>query len=147
MVVGSVKEDFYPVEQLCNTVKKFIRSLPAEKRYLDGNTWWVHKSSLLEVLRRAKLTGNHSVLDYSKVESDLQFTIDTILFNKKRKLIIPTNIKDSPYAVLHLQETAPRELVDAAFKTLAKLTHPDCGGDPEMFLRVKAAYDLITLKK
>lgn len=44
------------------------------------------------------------------------------------------------YTVLHLQPTAPRELVDAAYKCLARLHHPDRGGDTEAMQAINQAY-------
>jgi len=49
----------------------------------------------------------------------------------------------SSYRVLHLQETAPRELVEAARRTLARLHHPDAGGTDEAMAAINAAADLL----
>jgi hypothetical protein len=45
-----------------------------------------------------------------------------------------------PYQVLHLRETAPPELIRAAFKCLAQIHHPDKGGETEVMQRINAAY-------
>jgi acetone carboxylase gamma subunit len=47
------------------------------------------------------------------------------------------------YAVLWLREGAPAELVTAAYKTLAKLYHPDAGGDTAYMQRINAAAELL----
>ena len=47
---------------------------------------------------------------------------------------------DSPYAVLRVVEGAPMEVVDAAYRALAKKHHPDKGGDAEEMKRINAAY-------
>ncbi len=44
------------------------------------------------------------------------------------------------YAALHLLPSAPRELVQAAYRTLAKLNHPDIGGDEEQMKLINSAY-------
>jgi len=49
----------------------------------------------------------------------------------------------SAYRTLHLQETAPRELVEAARRVLAKRSHPDAGGDEETMRAINAAADLL----
>jgi DnaJ-class molecular chaperone len=52
----------------------------------------------------------------------------------------------SPLAVwdaLHLKPTAPPELVQAAYKCLARIHHPDHGGDNESMRRLNAAYDRV----
>jgi hypothetical protein len=47
----------------------------------------------------------------------------------------------SPYAALHLQPTAPPELIHSAWRCLAKLYHPDRGGDLTMMQRINRAYE------
>jgi DnaJ-domain-containing protein 1 len=44
------------------------------------------------------------------------------------------------YRVLHLLPTAPVELIESAYRTLARLHHPDRGGDVVAMQRVNAAY-------
>lgn len=44
------------------------------------------------------------------------------------------------YRVLHLLPTAPVELIETAYRTLARLHHPDRGGDVLAMQRVNAAY-------
>jgi hypothetical protein len=46
-----------------------------------------------------------------------------------------------PYAVLHLRPTAPPQLVDVAYRTLAKLSHPDRGGDQAAMTSINLAYE------
>ncbi len=45
-----------------------------------------------------------------------------------------------PYQVLHLRETAPPELIRAAFKCLAQIHHPDKGGETEVMQQINDAY-------
>lgn len=45
-----------------------------------------------------------------------------------------------PWASLHLLPSAPREVVDAAYKALARLHHPDLGGSTAAMQRVNDAY-------
>lgn len=47
------------------------------------------------------------------------------------------------YARLHLRETAPPELVDAAYRTLARLHHPDHGGDTATMTAINQAVALL----
>ncbi len=49
-----------------------------------------------------------------------------------------------PYAILHLQPTAPRSVVDAAYRALAKENHPDIGGDPAIMRRLTEAHELLS---
>ncbi len=47
------------------------------------------------------------------------------------------------FEILHLLPTAPREVVDASFRALAKLHHPDKGGDPAVMRRLAEAHDAL----
>jgi hypothetical protein len=47
------------------------------------------------------------------------------------------------WRVLHLRETAPPEVIESAFRTLAKLVHPDRGGSHEQMLALTAARDAL----
>lgn len=55
----------------------------------------------------------------------------------------PIRGTDRAFAVLHLLPSAPPALVDAAFRCLAKLHHPDRGGDVETMRRLNEARDQI----
>ncbi len=48
-----------------------------------------------------------------------------------------------PYQVLHLRPTAPPELVDAAYRCLARLHHPDRGGSTTTMQAINAAAEQI----
>ncbi len=48
-----------------------------------------------------------------------------------------------PYQVLHLLPTAPDEVVTVVYRTLARLTHPDVGGEHDAMLALNQAYDAI----
>jgi DnaJ-class molecular chaperone len=52
----------------------------------------------------------------------------------------PTRPSDQEYAILHLLPSAPPELVAAAFRCLAKLHHPDVGGDAAAMRRLTDAH-------
>lgn len=55
---------------------------------------------------------------------------------------MPTQPLDA-YAALHLLPSAPPDLVQAAYRVIAKQAHPDRGGSTEAMQRVNAAYELI----
>ena len=46
-----------------------------------------------------------------------------------------------PWHVLYLRPGAPAELVEAAYKTLAKLHHPDVGGSNDRMREINLAYE------
>jgi hypothetical protein len=47
------------------------------------------------------------------------------------------------FVVLHLRPTAPPELIDAAYRCLAKLHHPDRGGSHDQMLALTAAREAL----
>ena len=51
--------------------------------------------------------------------------------------------KDDPYTVLHLLPTAPMEVVEAAFRQLSKIYHPDAGGNEQLMQKITRAYQSI----
>ena len=48
-----------------------------------------------------------------------------------------------PFAVLHLLPSAPPELIEGAYKILARLHHPDVGGDPEAMRALNDGHDAL----
>lgn len=50
---------------------------------------------------------------------------------------------DPEYRVLHLLPTAPPELVETAYRTLARLHHPDAGGSTETMTEINSAVTAI----
>jgi hypothetical protein len=50
---------------------------------------------------------------------------------------------EDPWVILHLRPTAPPELVRAAHRCLAKLNHPDRGGDYDAMLAINDAAEAL----
>jgi len=48
----------------------------------------------------------------------------------------------NPFAILGIKQTASLKEVKSAYKKLAKIHHPDCGGDAIKFIEIKQAFDL-----
>lgn len=46
-----------------------------------------------------------------------------------------------PFMVLYVHPQAPREVIQAAYRALAGVYHPDRGGDGEMMTRLNLAYE------
>ncbi|MDP9364807.1 MAG: J domain-containing protein [Chloroflexota bacterium] len=55
----------------------------------------------------------------------------------------PIRAVDRVYADLHLLPSAPRAVIDAAYKALARLNHPDTGGNAEAMKRLNNAYEAL----
>jgi hypothetical protein len=52
-----------------------------------------------------------------------------------------TVMRSSMFATLFVTENAPKSVVTAAYRALAKEHHPDTGGDAEVMARINHAYD------
>jgi len=53
-------------------------------------------------------------------------------------------VKESLYSVLGVERDASTETITAAYRALAKLVHPDQGGDTERFKAVLEAYRVLS---
>ena len=113
--------------------------------YEDG--WHVHEEHLLDIVRLALKSGH---VDWSLLSVDKQMEIaraktewrmnpgrETTFSSGKNPDI--RQVADD-FATLHLLPSAPDVIIESAFKALAKIHHPDKGGDEEVFKRISAAY-------
>lgn len=115
MKVEKGPRDFYKLLYPTGRVINFLKyTVPDTHRYFDGNAWFVHE----KYLESAKSLCSSTRLDATASTSD-------------------------DYSILHLRRTAPMVIVEAAWRALAKIHHPDRGGDPEEFKRISAAYERI----
>lgn len=111
---GTWKDWWYLVSPDKRVLDFVRRSVPTTYRVFADNRWYVHTKHVADV--RQLMTSNGTL---SAAEED-------------------------PWAVLHLRRDAPPAIINAVWRVLAKELHPDCGGDPQQFIRVKAAYEKIT---
>jgi len=87
---------------------------------------WLDQSGLSETLQEVASRMVRSAID---------------ALNQEEEELAPD--PKSPYGVLGLLPEAPLEVVEAAYRALAKKHHPDQGGDAEDFRRVTEAYQAI----
>lgn len=55
----------------------------------------------------------------------------------------PIRTSDADYRALHLLPSAPAELVQAAYRCLARVNHPDKGGSNEVMKQVNLAFEAL----
>jgi hypothetical protein len=98
-------------------------SLPSKKRIWDANDkcWYVVKD---QFDRLSHLMG--------------QYFDDVLLFDFPAQ-----EVSTDAWAVLHLTPNAPMQVVQAAYKALAKMHHSDLGGDDELMKAVNVSYKQI----
>jgi hypothetical protein len=106
-----------------------LKEIPAYARSYDPATkQWTVESPYIAVARRLLTT----------VFPDADITDESPRFTPPA-----SGTPRTAYHVLHLRETAPRELVEGAYKILARLHHPDAGGDHETMQALNEAIDII----
>lgn len=73
-------------------------------------------------------------------DAEVEYTRQTASNAKTRT----RTVNNDHFRVLHLRETAPAALVDAAFRCLAKIHHPDVGGDATTMRCLAEAHDALS---
>jgi hypothetical protein len=117
-----------------STLKEFIH---AYSRSYEPTTrkWFIDEDAYAQLFQW---------LDYAHAELGARVEWQTSSDRTREKPPEPPPAKPKtidPYAVLHLRETAPPELVRAAFKCLATIFHPDKPtGDEEKMKELNSAY-------
>lgn len=68
-----------------------------------------------------------------------------VVMNQFRLDYDPKTIQKTPHEILGIDPTiTDKEYIKYRYKQLAKLKHPDVGGDPEEFKKIKDAYDKLS---
>jgi hypothetical protein len=75
------------------------------------------------------------------------YAVETEYDNEQPSRPPPPQSIASPFQTLYLLPNAPPELVKAAYKTLAKIYHPDVQGDSEKMIEINRAFEVITQNK
>lgn len=75
--------------------------------------------------------------------ASLRWYFDEVEVIEYRPLFEPEPIRktDPTYAELHLLPSAPWPVVEAVYRAMARLNHPDTGGDGEKMKRLNLAYE------
>ena len=152
---GILRIDYNSATEFCSLIhpysKRFVDFVrygikPLSYRRWDGNSkrWEVHVAKLAVVILFAKSHFDH--VDYRSLPQDLQIKIVAEMQGKQtaQETLRGHNralLRPDPYLELHLQPTAPWEVVKAAYRALALLHHPDHGGNAEDFRRIQEAYE------
>lgn len=118
---------------------------PPTHRYYDESirSWAVHIDHLLDLVRLGMYHAGR--VDYSELSTDMQMAIaaQKAAWRTGSRIIGEKHDVVDPYRVMHLLPTAPPAIVDVVFKALAKIHHPDKGGDVEEMKKINEAYERI----
>lgn len=131
-----------PTREVIDYMRRFV---PSTHKFCDQNGAWHIDLKYVIALGQIQLAngGNLSLAELPDYET-VQLTEYVQRLSKKKS---KTTLSDDAYSLLYLLPAAPRLIVDAVWKALAKIHHPDCGGDTETFQKYQAAYDKITKGK
>lgn len=115
----------------------FLQALPAEARTFDRRQrcWYVSYRFLYEILDEGPR--HFTALDVSGLEPPWCERAGTHLKHERGRR--PPR-GHAAYEVLHLAPDAPVEVVHAAYRALARLHHPDVGGQAEDMAKLNRAY-------
>ena len=134
----------YKLEKPSVAALEYVRrSVPSTHKYFDNEgagTWYIDLKYTVPV-GQVQLSSQAN-LDYSELPEFERKKLDEYS-RKASPTQLNVNATDS-YSILHLLPSAPRVIVDAAWKALAREHHPDRGGNTEVFQKYQAAYDHIT---
>jgi hypothetical protein len=121
-----------------------IKQLPRSWRRYDPalRCWWLRDepSALMVLGDLQRIVGRLTAL--AGRPEWLQERAEWIAARSySRPAASPTLTASSAYRTLFLQPDAPPELIVAAYKTLAKLHHPDAGGNPDRMRALNEAFE------
>jgi hypothetical protein len=137
-------------------VREWVQyDVPQAYRFFDkeenAGYWCIHRKYLLSVIELGYKQLGH--VDYSSLDDYIQIEVAQAKEgwkvnqhqNSKRPQAKPSHsmvLRDA-YTILHLLPSAPSSTVSAVWRSLARVSHPDQGGDAETFRRYSEAYSLI----
>lgn len=125
---------FFVVTDFGKKVSDYVRfSIPPKDRKYDEGKWVVLLTHLPAVVAIGE---KYSFVDYSALPYEMQLG----LAQSKR---IPIEKESNPFTVMHLLPTAPSAIVDAVYRALVKLHHPDVGGNEDTMRGIIDAYNRI----
>lgn len=105
-----------------------VKRLPVRQRAFleDERAWWIDAAAFLRL---------------DDVFSNFTDALDAGADADARPPRMPANVAQA-FAALHLATDAPASIVQAVYKHLARVYHPDAGGDEVSMKRLNAAYEL-----
>lgn len=117
--------DRWVVESIKTQIPSDARSYePSIKTWFVGPGW----GSVVE-----------GILCHAFDSVSIEYEIDSY----RRSEPTPIRKSDLDYAALYLMPGAPPEVVRAVYRTLARLHHPDAGGDTRAMQEINAAYEAL----
>lgn len=105
-------------------------------RYADVIQLMLKKEEIADMFRSSGLGGSSFEQQYRAQQQNAYFGFD---MGRETK---PPPAPDPEWAkVLGLPKTATKDQIKSKYRTLAKVHHPDAGGDPKKFAEITKAYE------
>jgi hypothetical protein len=128
-----------------------IRALPtSDREYLpDDRLWWISESGMRQLARELREVGealmrHESVGEERENDPWIRRMAEEAMRQQnaqRREVVVPPDIAEG-FKQLHLQPSAPEELIKAAYRVLSKRVHPDvAGGDHLSMVRLGKAHE------
>jgi len=116
---------------------------PTAYRRWNGRCWEIHRNRLFVAVSMGKKYFDQ--VDWSSLPEGLQIALVRFLEKHNRPGAVSlVEEPQDPHEVLFVLPEAPWEVIQAAYKALALLQHPDRpGGTKEQFQRLSAAYETL----
>ncbi len=147
MIVSRGDRDFFVIERASNDVSSYIKwsITPTMYRYYEDGKWYVHKNHLLAVVQLGYV--KNKVVDYSQLDAQWRTKIDKAKLGWTKENIPTISDPSDSHSILYLTSNVPEYILEAVWKAVLKKNHPDVGGDPEVFMKMKQAYEEIKRKR
>lgn len=143
----SYSPNFFAVEKPSALTPWLINfSKSSNKVFNEDSTWYVHYSMLVPLAKLAwEKLGS---VDYSELPDPVKerIIIESKTWTRGQPPIqsaVSKLQKIEAYRRLYLVPDAPPDLVKAVYRHLAKVHHPDCGGDSKEFAELTEAFETI----
>jgi hypothetical protein len=133
--VATDTEEFYAAKEIVKNLSPWSR-----RYHADIRAWWVSEESASLLIRNFEPLRRY--LGSTGQHQQHQETRDGGATRNQatRPPQVPAEVAQA-FAALHLAPTAPPELLAAARRVLARLHHPDAGGDHQAMIAVNNAAD------
>lgn len=126
--------------QLWQEEQLFLQISPLQIQILILNT--SEKNGELEISATAKLSEYYR--DWDNYENTSEEQVLELLSNFWQRFA-SLDKREAAFAVLELELDAERQQIIDSYRRLAATHHPDKGGDTEMFIRIRQAYEVLKI--
>jgi len=140
--------EFYKLEETPSSLITNLYSIKAKYRFVENDHWFIHRTYVVPIIQLAMLKGVK--VKYSAIDDTLLDTLNELKpqwedaykqIHKEVKNLSSEAEKAKWFAILYLTPDAPEFIVKAVWRALASKLHPDAGGDAEVFMELKNAYE------